>query len=127
MTTTDDLERFRRALFRLEELLPQIEHSEPFRDAAIKRFEFTFELGWKALKRTLSSGHGIEVNSPKSALTAGYQVGLVSDEAAWIRMLTDRNLAAHTYEEALAVELAGRLPQHAARLRELLQMLQATR
>lgn len=127
MTASEEIERFARAVAKLDEVLPQIQQSEPYRDAAIKRFEIAFELGWKALKRVLYSAHGIEVNSPRVALTQGYAIGLVADEAAWVSMLKDRNVAAHTYEEAMAIDLSGRLPQHASRLRELLSMLKSTR
>lgn len=33
---------------------------------------------------------------------------MISDEAAWLSALADRNNTAHTYNEALALEIVGR-------------------
>lgn len=127
MNKEDELSHFSDALAQLEAALPQIGRDSLSRDGAIQRFEFTFETAWKALRHVLHEAHGIVANSPKAALRDGYANGLVLDEGAWIRMLEDRNLTSHTYRQALAIEIASRLPEHAQRLRELLEMLKRTR
>lgn len=68
-------------------------------DATIKRFEFTFELGWKLLKTKLAF-MGIEVNSPREAIKEAYKAKLIHEGDAWIKMLEDRNRTSHAYDEA---------------------------
>ena len=74
------------------------------RDAVIQRFEFCFELTWKALKLYLER-QGHECGGPRGTLKKAFAEGLVTtpEEAdLWLQMLEDRNLTSHTYDEALA-------------------------
>lgn len=88
------------------------------RDAAIQRFEFTFELAWKAVAR-LARVEGIEAPSPRQALRAAMRLGWIEDDPAWLAMLDDRNRTSHTYNEATAEAIYSRLPGSLARLRAL--------
>jgi nucleotidyltransferase substrate binding protein (TIGR01987 family) len=94
-------------------------------DGTIQRFEFTFELFWKALRRLLT-GQGIEANSPKVVLQQAYRLGWLDDEPKWLQVLVDRNLTSHTYREPLALEIYGRIPAHHAAMREVVQKLRAS-
>lgn len=69
--------------------------------ALIKAFEMTFELSWKTLKDYLKY-NGIDVKLPREVLKQGFANDILSDGQAWIDMLEDRNLMAHTYDEARA-------------------------
>lgn len=81
-----------------------------YRDALIQRFEFTFELAWKTLAEFLrENGIVIEIVTPKSVLKAAYSVGYIDDEETWIRILEDRNLMSHTYDEETADRIAGEI------------------
>lgn len=95
------------------------------RDGLIQRFEFCFELAWKAVQAT-AAGEGVVVRSPKTALAYALQVGWAQDEALWLRMLEARNLSSHTYDERLADELAGEIPRFVPALRALAGALLAT-
>lgn len=63
-------------------------------DILVKRFEFSYEMSWKVLKRYLSFV-GIEVQNPGSCFKEAYQQGLLQDEEIWLRMIEQRNLSAH--------------------------------
>lgn len=91
---------FEKALFQLEKALAEPE-SEFVRDAVIQRFEFTYELAWKALKAYLAT-MDMTVLSPKETLKVAYQQGLLDDADAWGELHQKRNLTSHTYDEALA-------------------------
>lgn len=91
---------FEKALFQLEKALAEPE-SEFVRDAVIQRFEFTYELAWKALKAYLAT-MDMTVLSPKETLKVAYQQGLLDDVDAWGELHQKRNLTSHTYDEALA-------------------------
>lgn len=87
-------------------------------DGTIQRFEFTFELFWKALQRLLAD-QGIAANSPKSVLQHAYRLGWLQNEEHWLKMLDDRNLTSHTYREPLALEIYRRIAAHHAAMREV--------
>lgn len=66
------LERVTQALGTLDEVL-EMDYTVIVRDATIQRFEDTFEIAWKLLKK-VAKFDGIEVNSPRQALRASYQM-----------------------------------------------------
>jgi hypothetical protein len=63
--TGERLALARRALGTLEELVGAPPASLLVRDAAIQRFEYTFEATWKAAQIYLREVEGLEVGSPK--------------------------------------------------------------
>jgi nucleotidyltransferase substrate binding protein (TIGR01987 family) len=103
----DDLGR---ALDRLGEALAVPEDAPLAVDGSIQRFEFTFDLFWKALRRRLA-GEGITANSPKAVLQQVYRLGWLDDEARWLKLLQDRNLSSQTYRQPLALEIYRRIPR----------------
>jgi nucleotidyltransferase substrate binding protein (TIGR01987 family) len=115
------LESFASALRRLGAALAQPK-SEWTRDAAIQRFEFTFELAWKATARA-ARREGIECASPRQTFRSAVKLGWIADEPLWLDMLNDRNRATHTYNERIAEEIFARLPAYRARLDGLLERL----
>ena len=105
------LKTLEQALFTLDEVLTQ-PFSVIVRDATIQRFEYTFELAWK-LFRKLAGIEGLEANSPRQAIRAAYDVGLLEDIDLWFELLEDRNRTSHSYNETIATQVfesAGRLP-----------------
>jgi len=112
--TSERFEQRRQDLGRATRRLSEIA-SLPFddvvRDAAIQRFEFTFELVWKTLKLWLDH-HGLDAATPRDVLKKAFASGLIQtpEEAEiWLRMLADRNFAAHVYSERLADETYRRI------------------
>lgn len=101
---------FEKSLQRLEEVLKE-EKTIINRDAAIKRFEFTFELAWKCLQKFLRE-EGTVCRSPKECLKEAFKFGLVKDDPRWVEMLEDRNLTVHTYDEKTAEGIYNRLPKY---------------
>jgi nucleotidyltransferase substrate binding protein (TIGR01987 family) len=97
------------------------------RDAAIQRFEYSFEATWKAAQRLLRVVEGMEVGSPKAAIRASRETGLLDVALAEqaLTMADDRNLTAHTYNEALARAIFGRLPGHLEVLERWLAALES--
>ncbi len=116
------LDRFNKALRRLQEAL-DAPAGDLVRDASIQRFEFTFELAWKAIKNT-ATAEGLECLSPRSCLKLAFGQGWIDEEPIWLSMLDDRNRASHTYDERLAEQLYGRLPDYLNPFRRLLEMLE---
>ncbi len=117
----------REAANRLAEAVSQPE-TDIARDATIKRFEFTFEIVWKTLKLFLEH-QGHECNSPRSTIRKAFTEGLIAtpEEAdIWLRMLEDRNLTSHTYDEGLARRIYGGIVQeYAVRLGTMAATIQS--
>ena len=116
-----------RALLTLEAIL-----NEPFsvivRDAAIQRFEYTFESVWKLVKQHLYEIEGIVCNSPKGCWRELLAVGMANEAevAALLAMTDDRNLTSHTYVEALAEAIYQKLPVYGRLLRVMQDRLAAS-
>lgn len=96
------------------------------RDAAIQRFEYTFEAFWKALQAYLREVEGLEGASPKGVIRLAREAGLLGEEEARLAlgMVDDRNLTVHTYSESLAWAIFRRLPDYARLMEQVLGRLQ---
>ena len=106
-----------KATARLLEAAAQPE-SDIVRDAVIQRFEFSFELIWKALKLYLER-QGHECGGPRPTLKKAFAEGLIAtpEEAdVWLKMLEDRNLTSHAYDQALATSIYRHIVQDYASL-----------
>jgi len=114
-----------KALATLKELAFLEDPSPVERDAAIQRFEYTFEAFWKALQAYLREVEGLEGASPKGVIRLAREVGLLRDEEARLAlgMVDDRSLTVHTYNEALARAIFRRLPDYARLMEQVLGRL----
>jgi nucleotidyltransferase substrate binding protein (TIGR01987 family) len=100
------IETFSKALARLEEVMP-MDESEVVRDAMIQRFEFTFELGWKAMRHVLLDWGERVPEVVGSVIQQAKSAHLIDDAAAWLEIRDCRNLTSHTYDEGTAVKVAA--------------------
>lgn len=107
------MERIKRRTGELERAIKTLKEifQEPYsvivRDAAIQRFEYTFETFWKLLREYLRECEGIRCNSPKSCFREALSAGLITEEQAMtcLEMTDDRNLTSHTYIEKIAEQI----------------------
>lgn len=95
-----------RALTTLREIVDE-PYSVIVRDAAIQRFEYSFEIFWKLIKEYLKTREGIVCNSPKSCFKEAFKTELLTEEETMdaLLMTDDRNLTTHTYHEEIADEI----------------------
>jgi nucleotidyltransferase substrate binding protein (TIGR01987 family) len=101
---------------------------EELRDACIQRFEFTFELCWKMLKRRLEmdapNAAEIDGMSYRTLMRAGAEHGLLTEVTRWWVYRDKRNITSHTYDAAKAAEVAAVLPAFAQDAAALLRALE---
>lgn len=117
-------QKFKKALISLESIyLKPVQEDRSNIDATIQRFEFTFELAWKFLKDYFRE-RDIELNYPKEILKQAYNVNLIDDEDIWIRMLRDRNMTSHSYDEKLADEIYLSIKSYVPELRRLSERIE---
>lgn len=72
--------------------------SEIVRDAAIQRFEYSFELAWKTLKRYFKINDKKDIHNVKDILREAGSQGLIGSVENWFEYLEARNLTSHTYD-----------------------------
>jgi nucleotidyltransferase substrate binding protein (TIGR01987 family) len=94
-------------------------------DVAAKRFEFTYEMAWKALKRFLDY-LGIDARAPRPVFKEAYAQGLLADEQVWLDMIEMRNLASHVYDEHEISRILVELERYLAAFDSLLSRLRQT-
>jgi len=87
---------------------------EMAQESIIKRFEYSIDTLWKYLKLYLLIKHGVEQKSPKQVFKECFRVGLITEDQTTqaLEMIDDRNLTSHTYNEAIAEEIATTIPSH---------------
>ncbi len=91
------LEKYESAVKRYEEFKSE-GFGDVYLDLIVKRFELTYEMSWKALKRYLEF-LGFEVKNPRQTFKEGYAQQILDDENIWLDMIEQRNLSSHIYDE----------------------------
>lgn len=131
MTTLLDFTSFENALQRFSEAL-QAYNSAPqntlYRDACIQRFEFSYELSHKMLKRYLemTSTNPKEIDSLafQDLIRSGNEQGLLRhDWKRWKEYRHARSITSHTYDENKAMEIVAILPDFLLEAQALLKAL----
>ena len=99
-----------------------------FRDAVIKRFEFTYELSHKMLRRYLliSSADPEEIRQmsfPNLIRTGNEQGLLLGNWETWSEWRKARGTASHAYNEEKAQQVVLEIPKFLEEARYLLERL----
>ena len=96
------IEGYDNAIEKLNKSLEKdIKEDDLYLDAIIKRFEFSYELAWRLMKRFLSY-EGVDAQSPRSVIREAFNNGLINNPNVWLDMLEKRNLSSHTYNQETA-------------------------
>lgn len=98
-----DIQPLLGAFASFEEAMGQVT-SDLTRDGTIQRFEYTFELAWKTMKRVLRA-KGSEVNQPRDVFREAAADQLIADPLAWFDFLEKRNKSTQIYKRAVAEEV----------------------
>ena len=98
------LSSFRNALHSLDRAIAQPKN-EFTRDAVIQRFEYTFELAWKAMKRYFKENQNWEDSNIKNIFREAARQNLLDSCEDWFAFHRARNLTSHTYNEETAEEV----------------------
>lgn len=102
-----DLTPLRRAVASLDTALAKPK-DEFVRDSVIQRFEYTYELSWKLLKRHLEWDEGastIDQLTRKQLYRLAAEKGLIGAVEDWFAYHRARNNTSHAYNEATAEEV----------------------
>ena len=128
-----DLSLLHRAIERLDEGLAR-HRTDPddaqLRDGLIQRFEFTYDLAHKTLRRVIEerSAGASEIDSlsfPGLIRTASEQGLLEMGWPRWKRYRDKRNITSHTYDEEKAKDVVLTIPDFLSEIRQLAKRLGA--
>lgn len=77
-----------------------------FQDSVVQRFEYTYEMSWKLVKRWVSTNISPEDSEPawsrRELFRLAAKVGLIDDPKRWFSYHEARNVSSHTYNPASA-------------------------
>ena len=124
------LDNYRRALSSLQRAVATAqarELSELEEQGLIQAFEFTHELSWQLLKDVLVDQGVTGISGSRDAVRESVRLELLpqGDELSWMAMIRSRNLTSHTYNPAIAREIALLIvDQYAPALERLLAALE---
>ncbi len=104
-----DLTSWMRALASLERAITRAQGSpkdEELRDAVIQRFEYSYELSWKMIKRHLEQvvpdPGAVDQWSFKELMREAAERGLIAAVEPWVEYRYQRNMTSHAYDEEKA-------------------------
>lgn len=107
-----ELTSLEKALSSLEQAIARSQREpmdEEVRDSVIQRFEYSYELSWKMLKRQLEIDSPTPVNIDamgfKEMIREAAERGLLTNPESWFEYRRQRNLTSHTYNEAKAKQV----------------------
>lgn len=114
------------AIQSLKDALSPPPRNDRERDGAIQRFEYTFELCWKFIRRYfLAIGKSDISTGPRPLIRDAHQENLIPDPLVWFTFLDARNNGAHTYDKNEAdkvFKVAVTFPPHADALLSQLKL-----
>lgn len=127
-----DFTPLRNAVARLDEGLSRYlsdTSDEQIRDGLIQRFEFTYDLSTKMLRRAIAATADIpeqvdQMTFPTLIRTANEQNLLLGSWPDWHSYRDMRNITSHTYDEAKARDVVTNIPAFLEEARALLLRLQ---
>lgn len=107
-----NLSSLEKAILTLDEAIirsKQAPLDDLLRDGVIQRFEYTFELSIKMLKRILEKmsvlASVIDTLSYNQLLREAAEKGLIDNVRQWMMYRHQRNLTSHTYNQAKAIQV----------------------
>lgn len=129
---TLDLSSLQNAILRLNEGIQRYDQDTSdtqIRDGLIQRFEFTYVLSHKMLKRFLESTSPspaeIDALAFQDLIRTGNEQGLLlSDWTVWRKYREMRSKTSHTYYESVALQVVAEIPAFLNEAQYLVQQLQ---
>ena len=139
LAMTPALESLRSAVTTTSEVLDRYEDREylarldrptrlGLRAGLIKHFEFTYELGWKLMRRWVRDFFGSSVDAlytRRDVFRYAGEAGLIRDVERWMAHHDARNLTSHTYDEETATRVLAAIPGFLEDCRELIHVLES--
>ena len=111
---TDDIrwiqrfDNFKRSLKQLDQafvLMDKRELNNLEKQGVIQAFEYNYELAWNVIKDFYQYQGVTNIQGSRDAFRLAFERGLISEGDIWMDMIKKRQLASHTYNEEVVVEI----------------------
>jgi len=93
------------------DLLKKEPSGKAYKLAVIQSYEMDIELAWKTLKDYLNY-LGYKLQAPREVIKQAFAIDFIDDGNIWIKMIDDRNLTSHTYDEAKAQDFIDNINKY---------------
>ncbi len=103
------LSNFDKALAGLSRFISKGNLNELEEQGLIQAFEYTYELAWNTIKDFYEEQGESGIQGSRDAIKLAFNRGLIEEGNDWMEMITSRTLTSHTYNEALAKEIAEKI------------------
>lgn len=120
----DSLTPLNQALASLDRALEQPKN-EFTRDSVTKRFQYSYELSWKTLKRYFSENNNLEEHNVKNIWREAGKQGFVDDVELWFEFHFARNKTSHMYSEKVAESVYDTAVKFQPAAKKLFEKLEA--
>lgn len=77
----------------------------------IQAFEFTHELAWNVMKDYFFWQGASSITGSRDATREAFSKEIIEDGEGWMEMIKSRNLSSHTYNQAVAEQIAALITQ----------------
>lgn len=128
MITTMPLTHVLQSLNKALERSAQVPTDLEVRDACIQRFEYTYELCIKIMKRYIEQEMPLSANidtlNYRDLLRIAFESGLIAQVDKWFQYREARNQTSHAYDENKAHAVYQVLPEFAGQAQYLLNQLE---
>lgn len=112
------MKKYENFCFALQNLKDIYRYQEPYDNVIITGlvglYEICFEQSWKMMKDILEThGYtGAATGSPKLIIKTAYQASMLRNEELWLAALKARNNVAHSYNQAVALDIINQTKEH---------------
>lgn len=96
---------FKKAFENLDRAVTIKERDQIQKAGLVQFFEIIFELSWKMLKDYLYEQGFIDIFTPRAVIKKAFEIDLIKKGHTWLKLLSDRNLTVHTYNEEIAEKI----------------------
>ena len=97
---------YTRALDQLKEFVEKKQELNKLeKQGLIKAFEYTFELAWNSIKDFYEYQGETGLQGSRDVFMLAFERGLINDGEEWMKMIGDRNLTSHVYNQDVADEI----------------------
>ncbi len=106
------LDNYARALQQLAaavELSQERSLSQLEKQGLIQAFEFTHELAWNVIKDFFVYQGNTNITGSRDATREAFSTSLIKDGDGWMEMIRSRNQSTHTYNQATADDITGKI------------------
>lgn len=123
--TEFSMDLLKQALKSLEVSVNKQPRDEFVADSIIQRFEYTYELSWKTLKRYFIENQNTEEFHVKNLWREAAKQGLIKNPEIWFEFHKARNATSHTYNKKVAATVIAQAEKFSSELPDLIQKLES--